>query len=63
MPIASLGEARLKFGLLSEVDFDQGAQFMSDAYLEAVETCGTQVSMDGRGHGWTTDLLNGFGGA
>ena len=28
---------------------DQGAQFTSDAYLEAVETCGTQVSMDGRG--------------
>lgn len=28
---------------------DQGAQFTSEAYLEAVETCGTQVSMDGRG--------------
>lgn len=28
---------------------DQGAQFTSNAYLEAVETCGTQVSMDSRG--------------
>jgi putative transposase len=28
---------------------DQGAQFTSEAYIEAVETVGTDVSMDGRG--------------
>jgi putative transposase len=28
---------------------DQGAQFTSDVFLDAVETTGTQVSMDGRG--------------
>jgi len=28
---------------------DQGAQFTSQAYLEAVESSGAQVSMDGRG--------------
>ena len=28
---------------------DQGAQFTSEAYLEAVESSGVQVSMDGRG--------------
>ena len=28
---------------------DQGAQFTSEAYLEAVESAGTDVSMDGRG--------------
>lgn len=28
---------------------DQGSQFTSEAYLEAVETAGTEVSMDGRG--------------
>jgi putative transposase len=28
---------------------DQGAQFTSEAFLEAVESAGTEVSMDGRG--------------
>ena len=28
---------------------DQGSQFTSEAYIEAVETVGTEVSMDGRG--------------
>ena len=28
---------------------DQGAQFTSEAYIEAVESTGAQVSMDGRG--------------
>jgi putative transposase len=28
---------------------DQGSQFTSEAYLEAVESAGVDVSMDGRG--------------
>ncbi|MBL9136291.1 MAG: IS3 family transposase, partial [Verrucomicrobiales bacterium] len=28
---------------------DQGSQFTSEAYIEAVESVGTEVSMDGRG--------------
>ncbi len=31
-------------------DSDQGAQFTSEVFLEAVESAGTSVSMDGRGH-------------
>jgi len=28
---------------------DQGSQFTSEAFLDAVESAGTEVSMDGRG--------------
>lgn len=32
---------------------DQGSQFTNEAYIEAIESVGTQVSMDGKGGGWT----------
>jgi putative transposase len=35
---------------------DQGSQFTSEAYLEAVESAGVDVSMDGRGR-WIDDRL------
>jgi hypothetical protein len=32
---------------------DQGSQFTSEADIEAIESVGTQVSMVGKGGGWT----------
>ena len=47
--VEALKEALDKYGAPDIFNTDQGCQFTSEAYLEAVESVGVDVSMDGRG--------------
>jgi putative transposase len=58
-------EAALRAGRQAPLisNTDQGSQFTSPMFIDAVESAGVDVSMDGRGGGSTTGSSNGCGGA
>ncbi|MCP4743595.1 MAG: DDE-type integrase/transposase/recombinase, partial [Actinomycetales bacterium] len=55
--LEALHEARRVAGCAPEIfNTDQGCQFTSEAWIEAVESMGTKVSMDGRGR-WIDNVF------
>ena len=55
--LEALEEAQLVAGCAPEIfNTDQGCQFTSEAWIEAVEAMGAQVSMDGRGR-WIDNVF------
>jgi putative transposase len=55
--LEALQEARQVAGVSPEIfNTDQGCQFTSDAWIEAVESMGAKVSMDGRGR-WIDNVF------
>mgnify|MGYP003862685367 CR=1 FL=1 len=47
--LSALNEAVARYGAPEIVNTDQGSQFSSADFVQAVKACGAQQSMDGRG--------------
>jgi putative transposase len=54
--VAALEEALARFGSPEIFNTDQGAQFTSEAWLDALKAAGTRISMDGKGR-WVDNVF------
>jgi putative transposase len=59
--LCALEDALARFGRPEIFNTDQGCQFTSAAFTDALIAAGIRISMDGAAAGWTTCSLSGCG--
>src|SRR5690606_24244436 len=59
--IEALEEALERYGCPEIFNTDQGSQFTSSEWTGVLKSNGIQISMDGKGQGWTTCSSSGCG--